>query len=287
MQLAIQLTVNKLKCPEDGYGFYIPELDSTKLLHFFTYISTNDKSAQYKMENLKPFMAAYGCGLCYTPGLLFKCNQAPKNRVVTAQKKKESEKTKKKTVALRVYPFDSAADLRSNVSHDYHIKKMSDETLSDSHGHLGFSEFRNLKEFDIAQSFLIDDLHAVYEDVMRGVENYTKQIQSNTEKILKKKKDSSFEEQLPVFDGEEIMWLEDGEVWFYLEIKQQRQQFIRSKPSHSHDSARHKRMMTAGSEQHEITQLTITNHNHEENQRELEHKLLNYKPNLKSSLGGS
>ncbi|CAF4526079.1 unnamed protein product [Didymodactylos carnosus] len=92
-----------------------------------------------------------------------------RRKLTTAQKKKESEKIKKKTVSLRVYPFDSTADLRSNVSHDYHIKKMSDETLSDSHGHLGFSEFRNLKEFDIAQSFLIDDLHAVYEGVMRGV----------------------------------------------------------------------------------------------------------------------
>ncbi|CAF1669997.1 unnamed protein product, partial [Didymodactylos carnosus] len=57
-------------------------------------------------------------------------------------------------------------------------------------------------------------------------------IQPNTEKTLKKKNNSSFEKQLPVFDREEIMWPEDGEVWFYHEIKQQRQQFIRSKPSH-------------------------------------------------------
>ncbi|CAF1068606.1 unnamed protein product [Didymodactylos carnosus] len=70
------------------------------------------------------------------------------------------------------------------------------------------------------------------------------------------------------------MWPEDGEVWFYHDIKQQRQRFIRSIPFHSHDSAKHKQMLTAGSEQHEITQLTINNHNHQENQREVEHKLL-------------
>ncbi|CAF1560821.1 unnamed protein product [Didymodactylos carnosus] len=70
----------------------------------------------------------------------------------------------------------------------------------------------------------------------RFIESVTKRIQSNTEKTLKKEKtNSSFEEQLPVFDREEIMWPEDGEVWFYHEIKRQRQQFIRSKPSHSHD----------------------------------------------------
>ncbi|CAF1505985.1 unnamed protein product, partial [Didymodactylos carnosus] len=55
----------------------------------------------------------------------------------------------------------------------------------------------------------------------RFIENYTKRIENNTEKTLKKKKNSSFEEQLPVFDREEIMWPEDGEVWFYHEIKQQ------------------------------------------------------------------
>ncbi|CAF1218793.1 unnamed protein product [Didymodactylos carnosus] len=107
----------------------------------------------------------------------------------------------------------------------------------------------------------------------RFIESVTKRIQSNTEKRLKKK-NSSFEEQLLVFDREEIMWPEDGEVWFHHEIIQQHQQFIRSKPSHSHDSAKHRQMITAGSELHEITQLTINNHNHKQNQREMEHKLL-------------
>ncbi|CAF1598705.1 unnamed protein product, partial [Didymodactylos carnosus] len=56
---------------------------------------------------------------------------------------------------------------------------------------------------------------------------------------------------------EEIMWPEDGEVWFNHETKQQRQQFIRSTPSHSRDSAKHKQMITDSSEQiKEILQVS-------------------------------
>ncbi|CAF0985017.1 unnamed protein product [Didymodactylos carnosus] len=57
----------------------------------------------------------------------------------------------------------------------------------------------------------------------RFLENYTKRIQGNMEEISLKENDSSFEAREQIFDDEEIMWPEDGEIWYDHEIKQQRQ----------------------------------------------------------------
>ncbi|CAF1275778.1 unnamed protein product [Didymodactylos carnosus] len=68
---SIKLMVDELLQLENGYDFFIPELDSTKTLYFFTIASCSDKPAQSKMENVNMFMAEYGCGLCYTSGALY------------------------------------------------------------------------------------------------------------------------------------------------------------------------------------------------------------------------
>ncbi|CAF1610220.1 unnamed protein product [Didymodactylos carnosus] len=71
------------------------------------------------------------------------------------------------------------------------------------------------------------------------------------------------------------MWPEDGEIWYDHQIKQQRQQFIRITPSHSHDNAKLKQIITAAaSKQHVITKLVINTNNPQQNQLGVEHESL-------------
>ncbi|CAF1342636.1 unnamed protein product [Didymodactylos carnosus] len=88
----------------------------------------------------------------------------------------------------------------------------------------------------------------------RFLENYTKRTQGNMEETSLK---------------------ENGEIWYDHQIKQQRQQFIRTTPSHSHDNEKLKQIIAAAaSEQHVITKLLINTNNPQKNQLEVEHELL-------------
>ncbi|CAF4480027.1 unnamed protein product [Didymodactylos carnosus] len=71
IQASIQTLVVELVNLENGCDYYIPELGSPRKLHLFTIASCNDKPSQCKMENVKGYMAEYGCGVCYTRGDLF------------------------------------------------------------------------------------------------------------------------------------------------------------------------------------------------------------------------
>ncbi|CAF0908409.1 unnamed protein product [Didymodactylos carnosus] len=109
----------------------------------------------------------------------------------------------------------------------------------------------------------------------RFLENYTKRIQANMEETPLKENNSSFEAHEQIFGGEEMTWPEDGEIWYDRQIQQQRPQFIRTTPSHSHDNAKLKQIITAAaSEQHVITKLVINTNNLQQNQLQVEHELL-------------
>ncbi|CAF1224583.1 unnamed protein product, partial [Didymodactylos carnosus] len=115
IQASIQTLVVELVNLENGCDYYIPELGSPRKLHLFTIASCNDKPSQCKMENVKGYMAEYGCGVCYT---------------------QIRQKSMKRQPPIRVYPFEKTSVLRTNESHDENISKMKKENLNDEKGHL-------------------------------------------------------------------------------------------------------------------------------------------------------
>ncbi|CAF1596718.1 unnamed protein product, partial [Didymodactylos carnosus] len=137
LQASIKLIVDELIYLEQGYEFYIPELDRTLPLHVYTIFSCNDKPAQAKMENIKQFMAEYGCGLCYTRGSLYRfSNNTQYTRLRRRQQSGFNQNLFKSQPPIRVYPYEKDLTLRTNETHDNIIMKMEQENLADEQGHL-------------------------------------------------------------------------------------------------------------------------------------------------------
>ncbi|CAF1311768.1 unnamed protein product [Didymodactylos carnosus] len=132
IQASARILVAELVELEVGCDYYIPELGRTTKLYLYTIASCNDKPSQCKMENVKSYMAEYGCGVCYTRGDLFHFNKLTQYSLF-----KIRQKVLKRQPPLRVYPYEQTPTLRTNQTHDEILAKMRKENLTDEKGHLG------------------------------------------------------------------------------------------------------------------------------------------------------
>ncbi|CAF3847057.1 unnamed protein product [Rotaria sp. Silwood1] len=152
MSVYLQSIVNELLTLENEHGF--EDYDGNiKFLKVFLVAGCMDKPAQALVQNIGDPNGAYGCGKCLLRGITVPTKSGSRSKI-------------------RVFPIrrnDEAPKRRTNFTYDVKMamperfRPKEKEALRDfMHGYLGECHLRNLRYFDVGQSFAFDTLHNLY-----------------------------------------------------------------------------------------------------------------------------